>query len=161
MILVFLKFCTNIFDCLLFVEIFPVLKIWLTDVSHVSVCQAVLKRLCTIFYPFLIQIISIERLLNHYWDMICLRFPEAKDMFRICLIFGYSQPHDFSLSCFLKQMQNWINIKLITILRRYYRAQNWDFYYKRNFFFLCTKFNTTENLYHYSTSWTHNVKLGV
>ena len=92
----------------------------LIDRREPGICvPAVLKRLRAIFILFLfkIQIILIQKLLR--LDIICLRFPKARDMFKIYLIFGHFQPHDFSLSSFLKQMQNWINIKLNTILHRY------------------------------------------
>ena len=115
--LVFLKFRTIkiwlSFVCL------HVLKISLTDVGQVFVCQLFWNDCVLIFIPFLfkIQIILIKTLLR--LDIICLRFPKAKDMFKICLIIAHFQSHDFSLSSFLKQMQNWINIKLNTILCRY------------------------------------------
>ena len=117
--LVFLKFRTIKIDYRLSVRIFHVLKISLTDVGHVFVCQLFWNDCVLIFIPFLfkIQIILLKTLLR--LDIICLRFPKAKDMFKICLIIARFQSHDFSLSSFLKQMQNWINIKLNTILCRY------------------------------------------
>ena len=114
LILAFLKFFTNVIVyCLLISFMF-----WKFDWQRqIFVCQAVLKSFWAIFYSFFIQIILIQTLLS--LDIICLRFPQAKDMFKICLILDYFQPHDFSPSSFLKSMQNWINIKLNTILRRY------------------------------------------
>ena len=93
----------------------------LIDRRKPGICvSAVLKRLCAIFYPCFIQNSSnFDTNIIETWHNIYLRFPKVKDMFKICLIFGYFHFHDFSLSSFLKQMQNWINIKLNTILRRY------------------------------------------
>ena len=90
---------------LLFICLFnAAIKIWLFIVCWNLPCSenlidrrkpgifvpAVLKILCAIFCPFFIQNSSkilIQTLLR--LDIIYLRFPKAKDMFKICLIFGY------------------------------------------------------------------------